>query len=112
MAPTTAAVAIVEHVGGRAQGLGGALHPEHPSPPIDLIVLGHFDRAPRRLVPDHRVGDPTSAFRRRVGPLFLMFEAGVDAVWNGSAYERFRAHLDSDEPPDICRSCSVYRGSF
>lgn len=33
-------------------------------------------------------------------------------LWNGSAYQQFRAQLDSDEPPEVCRSCSVYSGTF
>jgi hypothetical protein len=37
---------------------------------------------------------------------------GIQAVWDGEAYEAFRRALDSDEPPDICRSCAVYRGTF
>jgi MoaA/NifB/PqqE/SkfB family radical SAM enzyme len=37
---------------------------------------------------------------------------GVDAVWHGPAYTEFRAALDSDTPPDICRSCAVYQGVF
>jgi MoaA/NifB/PqqE/SkfB family radical SAM enzyme len=41
-----------------------------------------------------------------------MVEAGPDAVWNGPDYERFRARLESDTPPAICRTCSVYLGSF
>lgn len=41
-----------------------------------------------------------------------MAEEGVAAVWNGAAYERFRAQLDSDEPPEICRSCAIYNGTF
>lgn len=41
-----------------------------------------------------------------------MAEEGVEAVWNGPAYEIFREALDSDEPPAVCRSCSLYRGSF
>jgi radical SAM protein with 4Fe4S-binding SPASM domain len=34
------------------------------------------------------------------------------ALWNGPAYQQFRAQLDSDEPPEVCRSCSVYSGTF
>jgi radical SAM protein with 4Fe4S-binding SPASM domain len=41
-----------------------------------------------------------------------MTERGVAAIWNGEAYERFRRQLASDDPPDICRSCSVYSGTF
>jgi radical SAM protein with 4Fe4S-binding SPASM domain len=39
-------------------------------------------------------------------------EAGVAAVWNGADYQAFRAALASAEPPEVCRSCSVYRGVF
>ncbi len=41
-----------------------------------------------------------------------MAERGVEAVWNSPAFERFRAQLSSDEPPEVCRSCSVYSGTF
>jgi radical SAM protein with 4Fe4S-binding SPASM domain len=37
---------------------------------------------------------------------------GVEGVWNGRAYESFRQQLASDEPPEICRSCSVYQRTF
>ena len=37
---------------------------------------------------------------------------GLVGVWNGAPYRAFRAALDSDEPPAVCRSCSVYRGTF
>jgi len=39
-------------------------------------------------------------------------ERGVAAVWAGDEYEAFRARLDSDTPPEICRSCAVYNGTF
>lgn len=41
-----------------------------------------------------------------------MAEQGVKAVWNGAAYRSFRAALASPEPPEICRGCALYRGSF
>ena len=41
-----------------------------------------------------------------------LFEEGVGAVWNGAAYRDFRAALASDEPPCVCASCSVYKGTF
>jgi radical SAM protein with 4Fe4S-binding SPASM domain len=41
-----------------------------------------------------------------------MARDGVDAVWNNAAYEDFRERLDSDEPPEICRGCAIYRGTF
>jgi MoaA/NifB/PqqE/SkfB family radical SAM enzyme len=39
-------------------------------------------------------------------------EQGAAAVWNGGAYQAFRARLDSDNPPDVCQSCALYRGTF
>lgn len=39
-------------------------------------------------------------------------QSSVATVWNGPGYEAFRAKLDSDDPPEVCRSCSVYRGTF
>ncbi|WP_447984750.1 radical SAM protein [Nitrospira sp. Nam74] len=41
-----------------------------------------------------------------------MLEHGVEAIWNGRQYQTFRDRLDSDEPPELCRSCSVFKGSF
>jgi radical SAM protein with 4Fe4S-binding SPASM domain len=41
-----------------------------------------------------------------------MAQSGVEPIWNSGAYERFRRQLESGEPPQICRSCSVYRGTF
>lgn len=37
---------------------------------------------------------------------------GIDEVWNGASYRAFRQALESDMPPAVCRSCSVYRGTF
>lgn len=39
-------------------------------------------------------------------------ESGIDAIWNGTAYHRFREELQQSVPPTICRSCSIYRGVF
>lgn len=33
-------------------------------------------------------------------------------AWNGPAYQEFRAQLDSEQPPEVCRSCSIYAGTF
>jgi hypothetical protein len=41
-----------------------------------------------------------------------MAERGVEAIWNGPEYESFRLRLASDEPPEICTSCSVYTRTF
>jgi radical SAM protein with 4Fe4S-binding SPASM domain len=37
---------------------------------------------------------------------------GVEATWNGPAYQQFRDQLASDTPPEICRSCALYTGTF
>jgi radical SAM protein with 4Fe4S-binding SPASM domain len=41
-----------------------------------------------------------------------VLEQGVAEVWNGAPYESFRRELQSDRPPNICASCSVYHGTF
>lgn len=42
-----------------------------------------------------------------------MVAQGVDATWSGREYQHFRDRLASDDdPPEICRSCAVYRGIF
>ena len=34
------------------------------------------------------------------------------SIWNSAEYEAFRERLDSDDPPEVCRSCAVYAGMF
>lgn len=41
-----------------------------------------------------------------------MADEGIDTVWRSAPYEAFRTGLDGDQPPDVCRSCSVYQGVF
>jgi MoaA/NifB/PqqE/SkfB family radical SAM enzyme len=43
---------------------------------------------------------------------FGSVEDGVAAVWNGPEYQAFRARLSSEDPPEVCRSCAVYTGTF
>ena len=33
-------------------------------------------------------------------------------VWNSERYDEFRRRLASDSPPEICRTCAVYTGTF
>ncbi|WP_211326159.1 radical SAM protein [Thermosporothrix hazakensis] len=33
-------------------------------------------------------------------------------LWHSAAYQQFREQLSSENPPDICRSCSIYSGTF
>jgi radical SAM protein with 4Fe4S-binding SPASM domain len=41
-----------------------------------------------------------------------MAREGVAAVWNNAAYREFRERLSSPTPPEVCRSCAVYSGTF
>jgi radical SAM protein with 4Fe4S-binding SPASM domain len=41
-----------------------------------------------------------------------MAREGVAAVWDNEAYGAFRAALSSPTPPEVCRSCAVYAGTF
>jgi radical SAM protein with 4Fe4S-binding SPASM domain len=41
-----------------------------------------------------------------------MAKEGVAGVWSNAPYSEFRRRLDSEEPPEICRSCAVYNGTF
>jgi MoaA/NifB/PqqE/SkfB family radical SAM enzyme len=34
------------------------------------------------------------------------------AVWNGRSYREFREALASGDPPEICRGCGIYNGTF
>jgi radical SAM protein with 4Fe4S-binding SPASM domain len=34
------------------------------------------------------------------------------SVWNGPDYASFREQLSSPTPPEVCRSCSIYSGTF
>ena len=33
-------------------------------------------------------------------------------VWHGPAYREFRRRLTTDDPPEVCRGCSLYRNAF
>ncbi|BAL85708.1 hypothetical protein AMIS_4880 [Actinoplanes missouriensis 431] len=39
-------------------------------------------------------------------------EAGFPEIWHGEAYREFRRRLASEEPPDVCRGCSLYKNTF
>jgi radical SAM protein with 4Fe4S-binding SPASM domain len=41
-----------------------------------------------------------------------MAQDGVAQVWNNGRYQTFRQALGSEQPPEVCRSCSVYWGTF
>jgi len=33
-------------------------------------------------------------------------------IWTGERYREFRTALLGDHPPEVCRGCSLYRGTF
>jgi len=39
-------------------------------------------------------------------------DGGVLKIWNAPSFNKFRAQLESDTPPEICKSCSVYLRTF
>lgn len=39
-------------------------------------------------------------------------QAKASDIWRGAEYEEFRRRLDSDDPPEICKTCSVYSRTF
>jgi hypothetical protein len=41
-----------------------------------------------------------------------MARDGAAATWGGAAYEAFRKGLENGPPPEVCRSCSLYHGTF
>ena len=41
-----------------------------------------------------------------------MTEQGVEQTWNSAVYQDFRDQLASEQPPEVCRSCSLYSGTF
>ncbi len=41
-----------------------------------------------------------------------MAASGAEAVWNGEDYAGFREALSSETPPEVCRSCAIYSGTF
>jgi MoaA/NifB/PqqE/SkfB family radical SAM enzyme len=41
-----------------------------------------------------------------------MAKLGAEAVWNGEAYRAFRDALSTESPPEVCRSCAIYSGTF
>jgi radical SAM protein with 4Fe4S-binding SPASM domain len=41
-----------------------------------------------------------------------MAEQGVTETWQSEEFQAFRDQLASDEPPEVCRSCAIYTGTF
>ncbi|MFC5833539.1 SPASM domain-containing protein [Nonomuraea insulae] len=35
-----------------------------------------------------------------------------EEIWAGARYQEFRRRLAGDDPPDVCRGCALYRGTF
>jgi radical SAM protein with 4Fe4S-binding SPASM domain len=39
-------------------------------------------------------------------------EESFAEIWTGPAYREFRRRLAGDDPPDVCRGCALYQGTF
>jgi len=44
--------------------------------------------------------------------MFVLLSYGVARIWTSAEYEAFRKRLASDDPPEICRGCAIYNGTF
>jgi MoaA/NifB/PqqE/SkfB family radical SAM enzyme len=42
----------------------------------------------------------------------LILGDNLEEIWNGEAYTQFREQLASNQPPEICKYCSIYNGVF
>lgn len=51
------------------------------------------------------MGDDRVAFGR-------LTEQSFTQIWAGPAYREFRRRLRGDDPPEVCRGCAVYLGTF
>jgi radical SAM protein with 4Fe4S-binding SPASM domain len=39
-------------------------------------------------------------------------EQSFPQIWTGESYREFRRRLTTDQPPEVCRGCSLYRNAF
>ena len=107
--------AVFEAARARAEALGVVLRlpriaprPPHApgSPRCDWPWRGAYVSCRGEAMPCCMVATPDRAC------LGDMLRDGVEAVWNGPAYREFRAGLLDDAPAEICRTCSLYQGTF
>ena len=42
----------------------------------------------------------------------MITEQSAEQLWHGEHYEQFRRDLSSEKPPEVCRACSIYSGTF
>lgn len=53
-----------------------------------------------------------TADRASFGNVFDDEDDGLRQRWHGAEANAFRAALAGDSPPDVCRGCALYRGTF
>ena len=41
-----------------------------------------------------------------------VFEDGLAVTFDNAAYRSFRAAIERDDPPEVCRSCAIWAGTF
>ncbi|WKB54299.1 radical SAM protein [Eleftheria terrae] len=105
------AMQVFAHASRLAAALGVTLHLPRLSPrpgaagcrwPWDQLYL----TAGGDMLPCCMVATPDRANFGNV------LDTGVAARWQGEAAQRFRAQLNSAEPPSVCRHCALYHGAF
>jgi MoaA/NifB/PqqE/SkfB family radical SAM enzyme len=92
------------HPGPRQDGGPGAQ--SGSTPRCDWPWRGAYISCQGEAMPCCMVATPD---RARLGD---MLRDGVADVWNGAAYRSFREGLLNDVPAEICRTCSLYQGTF
>jgi radical SAM protein with 4Fe4S-binding SPASM domain len=93
--------------GGPARGAGeGGEGDEGPALPCDWPWSGIYVTHAGKVQPCCMVMGEDRAV------LGDLSDGSFEDVWNGPAYQAFRAALLSDRPPAVCRGCSWYRRVF
>lgn len=90
----------------RLPNRGGTKNPSAITPRCDWPWRGAYVSFTGQAMPCCMVATPD---RMNFGN---MARDGVAQVWNSEGYGDFRARLASDQPPEICRGCAIYRGTF
>jgi radical SAM protein with 4Fe4S-binding SPASM domain len=107
--PLDAAAAVARQLGLdlRLPGTGDDRRPRADAPGCDWPWRSAFVTADARVQPCCMV---MGADRAVLGDLH---ERDLPDIWHGDAYAEFRRRLlTPDDPPEVCRGCSLYRRVF
>ena len=90
----------------RLPRVSGTPAPRQTLPRCDWPWRGSYISYRGEAMPCCMVGTPDRA------SFGNMAEQGVARVWSNTEYRAFREGLTSGRAPMVCRSCSLYRGTF